>query len=159
MDDGVPLRRALIGFVLLAAFVAVVMLLVRPAIFSLAPPRDDSAVAVGTLTEVSAGTRRVEVILSRSYGWDGERDAGDGRVQLGVIVGPTPTGLAAVNGASPVAEDCPVEIGADRLLDCDGRAWTVAGLPIDSADPPLERFAITVDNGTVFVDFTRVVDE
>lgn len=159
MDEPVPIRRALVGFVLIVAFVVLVMALVRPTIFTLAPPRDDSSVAVGTLTEVSARARRIDVVLSRSYGWAGERDAGDGRVQLSAIVGPTTTGIAAVNGASPVVEDCEVSIGADRLVDCDGRAWTFAGLPIDPADPPLERFPIQARDGTVVVDFTRTVDE
>jgi hypothetical protein len=63
-----------------------------------------------------------------------------------------------VAAASSVAEDCPIEIGADRLVDCEGRAWTYAGLPIDSADPPLQRFPVEVDAGTVLVDFTRTVD-
>jgi hypothetical protein len=159
MDESVPVRRALIGFLLLVAFVVVLMLLVRPTIFSLAPPRGDSSVAVGTQAEASAATRRVDVVLGRSYGWDGERDAGDGRVQLALIVGPTSTGLAAVNGASPVTDDCPVEIDVDRLVDCDGRTWTFAGDPIDAADPPLERFAYRIENGTVFVDFTRTIGE
>jgi hypothetical protein len=158
MDEAIPIRRVLIGFGLIALLVLVVMLLIRPAIFTLAPPRDDTVVAVGTVTDVSASTRLLDVILAGSYGWDGERDAGDGRTQLSVIVGPTVTGLAAVNAASPVADDCPVEIAADRLTDCDGHSWTFAGLPIDSADPPLQRFPITVDGGSVFVDFTRTID-
>jgi hypothetical protein len=158
MDEPIPIRRVLVGFGLIALLVLVLMLLVRPAIFTFAPPRDDTVVAVGTQSEVSAATQRIEVVLSGSYGWDGERAAGDGRTQLGVIVGPTQSGLAAVNAASPVAEDCPVEVEPDRLTDCDGRSWTFAGFPIDSADPPLERFPVTVDGGSVFVDFTRTID-
>lgn len=158
MDEPVPIRRALVAFGLIVAFAVVTMALVRPTIFSLAPPRDDASVVVGTLTELSLRTERRDVILSRSYGWAGERDAGDGRVQLGVIIGPTPTGIAAVNAASPVADDCPIEVEADRLRDCDNRAWTFAGLPIDAGSPPLERFAIRVEGGTVIVDFTSTVE-
>lgn len=158
MDEPVPIRRALIGFALIVAFVVLVMALVRPAIFTLAPPRDDASVSVGTLTEVATTTRRVDVVLSGSYGWDGERAAGDGRVQVAVIVGPTPTGIAAVSAASPVEDACDVRIGADRLTDCDGRSWTFGGLPIDPGDPPLQRFPIRAEDGTVFVDFTRTVD-
>lgn len=159
MDESVPIRRALIGFALIVVFVVLVMLLVRPAIYTLAPPRDDESVVVGTLTEVTARHQRVEIILSRSYGWDGERDADDGRVQIGIIVGPTTTAIAAVNGASPVVDDCEVTIGADRLTDCDGRAWTFAGFPIDPDDPPLQRFPIRADGGTVLVDLTRTTGE
>jgi hypothetical protein len=158
MDEPVPIRRAVVGFLLILGFVLLLTALVRPAIFTLAPPRDDASVIVGTATDVSARTERREVLLSRSYGWDGERDAGDGRVQITVIVGPTPTGIAAVNGASSVADDCEVTIGADRLTDCDGRAWTFGGLPIDSADPPLQRFPIKVETGSALVDFTRTID-
>ena len=158
MDEPIPIRRVLVGFALIALLVLAVMLLVRPTIFTLAPPRDDTVVTVGTLNEVSANTRRIEVVLSDSYGWAGEQDAGDGRTQLGVIVGPTATGLAAVNASSPLADDCPVQITADRLTDCDGHSWTFAGLPLDSAHPPLERFPITVEGGSVLVDFTRTID-
>lgn len=157
MDEPIPIRRAVIGFVLIVAFVLLVMLAVRPAIFVFAPPRDDTSVVAGTLTEVTGRHQRVEVVLSRSYGWDGERDADDGLVQLGIIVGPTPTGIAAVNGASPVVDDCEVAIGEDRLTDCDGRTWTFAGLPIDPDDPPLQRFPIRAESGTVFVDLSRLI--
>lgn len=158
MDESIPVRRAVIGFLLIFAFVVVVMALVRPAIFTLAPPRDDTSVVVGTLTRLGTQAERQDIVLSRSYGWDGEQDAGDGRVQLAVIVGPSATGIAAVNGASPVVEDCDVTVGADRLVDCDGRSWTFEGLPIDLADPPLERFPIQVEAGAVIVDFTRTID-
>lgn len=158
MDEPVPIRRAVIGFALIVLFVVAVMVLIRPAIFTLAPPRDDTVVIVGTVTDVTATTTRREVVLSRSYGWDGERDAGEGRVQLTVILGPTATGIGAVNAASPVADACPVEIGADRLTDCDGRAWTFEGLPLDSADPPLQRFPVEVEAGAVVVDFTTTIE-
>jgi len=159
MDEPVPVRRALIGCGALAVLGIVAVLLVRPAIFTFANPRDDSVVTMGTLTAAtSAGPARHDVILSRSYGWDGEQDAGEGHVQMSVIVSPaTFGGLAAVAGASPVDEECPLEIGADRLTDCDGRQWTLDGLPLDAADPPLDRFPITVDDGTVVVDLTHTL--
>ena len=78
-------------------------------------------------------------------------------MQLAIIVGPSRFGgLAAVAAASPVADDCPVEIGADRLTDCDGRGWTFEGLPLDSADPALARFPVEVVSGSVTVDLTRL---
>jgi hypothetical protein len=159
MDEPVPIRRALIGCGALAIVGIVAVLLVRPAIFTFAQPRDDSVVTMGTLKAATArGPTRHDVILSRSYGWDGEQDAGQGHVQLGVIVSPvTFGGIAAVAAASPVEDDCPLDIGADRLTDCAGRQWTLDGLPLDSADPPLDRFPITVDDGTVVVDLTNTL--
>lgn len=160
MDEPVPVRRAAVGCLLIAAAVVVVALLVRPTIFSLAPPRDDAAVVVGTVNELGDGPAAHEVVLSRAYGWAGERDAGDNRVQLTVIVAPSVSGgPAAVAAASPLSDDCAVEIAGDRLTDCEGRAWTVEGLPLDSAHPPLDRFPVTVDSGSVVVDFTRSLDE
>jgi hypothetical protein len=155
MDEPVPIRRAAVGCLVLALGVAAVALLVRPAIFSVAPPRDDSVVTVATAAQVTAGPIRRDLILSRSYGWSGERDAGDGRVQVAVIVSPsTLAGTVAVNAASPGRDDCPVEIGGDRLTDCEGRTWTYDGIPIDAADPPLERIGVDVAAGSVVLDMT-----
>lgn len=158
-DDPPPFRRAAIGCLVLALAGFAFAALVRPLIFSVAPPRDDSVVIVGTLAEVGvAPVRRVQ-LLSRSYGYDGELDAGDGRVELTVIATATPSGgVTVVNAASPDREDCSVDLGADRLVDCEGRTWTYEGLPIDSADPPLQRFPTTIEDGAIVVDFTRLAD-
>lgn len=154
-DDPVPVRRAALGCLALAVGLLVLALLVRPTIFFFAPPRDDAAVIAAPLTEVMAGPIRRDLILSRSYGWAGELDAGDGRVQVAVIVAPTTGGsISAVNAASPGRADCPVEIGADRLRDCEGRAWTFDGIPIAPADPPLERVTVEVVSGNVVLDLT-----
>ena len=154
-DEPFPIRRAALGCLGLAGGLLLVALLVRPTIFFFAPPRDDSAVTTAALTEVSAGPIRRDLVLSRSYGWSGEQDAGDGRVQVGVIIAPTAGGgISAVNAASPGRHDCPVEIGADRLTDCEGRAWTFDGVPIEAADPPLERVGVQVVSGSVVLDLT-----
>ena len=145
---------ALLGFVLLVG----AMLLVRPLIFSVAPPRDDSAVAVAAAADVRSSPVERDVLLSRSYGWDGERDAGDGRVQLRLIVARARFGgVAVLNGASPASDGCRVVIGADRLTDCDGHAWTFEGDPLDSADPPLQRFPASSESGTIVADLTRTL--
>lgn len=160
MDEPVPIRRAAVGCLLVALAGLAVALVVRPAIFTFSAPRDDAAVIVATVAEAQAGPVRRDVILSRPYGWDGEKDAGDGRAQLTIIVGPGRFGgMEAVSAASPVADDCPIEIGDDRLTDCDGRAWTFEGLPLDSADPPLDRFPVEVVSGSLTVDLTRLADE
>jgi hypothetical protein len=158
-DEPVPIRRAAIGCLLIAVLGLGFAALVRPAIYLLAPPRDDARVIVATMTELRAGPIERDQVLSRSYGHDGEVDAGDGRVQLRLIVTPTGFGTATVvNAASPLAASCPVEIGADRLRDCGGRTWTYEGLPIDSADPPLERFAVVVENGAIVADLSEALD-
>ena len=155
MNEPVPIRRAAVGCLLVTVTLVVIALVVRLAILSAAPPRDDSVVTVAAVGEVTDGAIRRDLILSRSRGWSGERDAGDGRVQVAVIVSPSSgRGVAAVNAASPGRDDCPVEIGADRLSDCDGRAWTFEGIPIDPTDPPLERIAVDVTSGSVVLDMT-----
>lgn len=158
MDEPVPIRRAAIGCLFIAIAVAAAGLIVRPAIFSVAPPRDDSVVTVATSGEVAAGPIRRDVVLSRSHGWSGERGAGDGRVQLSVILAPATAGISAVNAASPGRDDCAVEIGGDRLVDCVGRAWTFDGTPIDPSHPPLERIVVSVASGSVVLDMTEPLD-
>ena len=161
MDEPVPVRRAAIGCLLVAVTVVALAILLRPAIFNVALPGNDAAVIVAPVSEVTGGPILREIVLSRSHGWSGERDAGDGRVQVAVIVAPAATfgGVSAVNAASPGRSECPIEIGADRLTDCDGRAWTFEGVPIEPADPPLERFGAEVVSGSVVVDMTRSGDE
>ena len=160
MDEPVPIRRAAVGCLVVALAVIAVALIVRPAIFSVAPPRDDSAVTVAAAREISAGPIRRELILSRSRGWSGERDAGDGRVQVAVVVASsTAGGISAVNAASPGMTGCPVEIAADRLADCDGRAWTYDGIPIDPAVLPLERIAVVVTSGSIILDMSAPLEE
>jgi hypothetical protein len=161
MDEPVPIRRAAVGCLLLGLAAVAAAIVLRLAVFSLAPLRDDSAVVVATATEVAAGPIQREVLLSRSRGWSGERDAGDGHVQLSVILAPSTTfgSVSAVNAASPGRSDCPVEIDADRLTDCEGRSWTFDGYPIDSADPALERIGVRVETGSVVLDLTRQATE
>ncbi len=159
-DEPVPIRRAAIGCLVIALLGLGAAALVRPAIYLLAPPRDDARVIVATLTELDAGPIARDQVLARSYGHDGERDAGEGRVQIRLIIAPGSFGAATVvNAASPLDEDCRVEIGADRLFDCEQRAWTYQGLPIDSADPPLERFAVQIESGAIVADLTKPIDE
>jgi hypothetical protein len=160
MDEPVPIRRAAVGCLVVVVILAAIALVVRVAIFSAAAPRDDTVVTVATAADVAGGPIRRDLILSRSRGWSGERDAGDGRVQVAVIVSPTTAGgIVAVNAASPGPPDCPVEISADRLSDCDGRTWTFEGIPIDPADPPLERIEVEVTSGSVVLDMSAPLAE
>lgn len=159
-EEPVPIRRALVGCLVIMLLGFGVALLVRPLVYTLAPPRDDSVVVVAQASEVVDAPIRREVLLSGSYGWDGAIDAGDGRSQLPVIVSPAATGAAvvAMAAASPLQEDCEVEIADDRLRDCAGREWTLAGLPIDAGVPPLQRFPVQIEGGAVLVDFTQTVE-
>ena len=160
MDEPVPIRRAAIGCFLIALGGLAVALIVRPAIFSFSTPRDDSAVIVATASDVVDGPIRRDVLLTRSYGWPGEIDAGDGRVQLSVIVAPGAfAGVTAVPAASPLSDDCPLEIAEVGLVDCEGRAWTLDGVPLESGLPPLDRFPVEVQGGSVTVDLTRTIDD
>jgi hypothetical protein len=161
MDEQVPVRRAAIGCLLVAVAVVALAIFLRPAIFNVALPANDAAVIVATASEVTDGPIRREIVLSRSHGWSGERDAGDGRVQVAVMLAPSTTfrGVSAVNATSPGSSECPIEIAGDRLTDCDGRAWTFEGVPIDPADPPLERFGAEIVSGSIVVDMTRPDDE
>ena len=159
-DEPVPVRRAVVGCLVIALAGLALAALVRPLIFSVAPARDDSVVIVAQSAELEDGPLVRTVLLADAYGWDGETDAGSGRAQLDLILAPAVGGgVVASAAASPVADDCAVEIDEDRLRDCDGREWTFAGLPIDMADPPLQRFPVVVEDGAVVVDMTRTVDD
>jgi hypothetical protein len=158
MDEPVPIRRAAVGCLLIALAGVAVALLVRPAIFSFAPARDDSAVVVATAAEVAGGPVVRDVLLTRSYGWPGERDAGDGRVQLSLIVAPAPfAAIAAMPATSPVADDCAIVIGQGLLTDCEGNAWSFDGTPLEAGLAPLDRFPVEVAGGSVAVDLTRTL--
>ena len=160
MDEPVPIRRAAIGCLLIALGGLALALIVRPAIFSFSTPRDDSAVVIATASDVVDGPIRRDVLLTRSYGWPGEIDADDGRVQLSVIVAPGAfAGVTAVPAASPLSDDCPLEIVQVGLVDCEGRAWTLDGVPLESGLPPLDRFPVDVQNGSVTVDLTRTIGD
>lgn len=160
MDEPLPLRRAAAGCAALAVAGVALALLIGPVVSLFALPAEDEVAVVGTVAEAETGPIRREVVMSQPRGWDGEEPLPGGRVQLPLIVVPSPQGgFTAVAAASPVADDCAVEIGPDRLIDCAGRAWTYEGLPIDGGLPPLDRFATATDAGLVRVDLTRSLGE
>jgi hypothetical protein len=150
----VPIARyALVAGAGLAALL-VVMLLVRPFIFSFASARDDANYPLVAASEVDNGAQRIEIVLNESHGLAGEVVDGN-RVGLTVVAAPLPgrDGYSVVDAWSPV-NHCAVTLGADRLVDCAGTTWTYAGFPIDPADPPLESFPTDVRQGAIVVDFT-----
>jgi hypothetical protein len=152
----VQVGRLAVGCLVAFGALLGVLLIIRPLIFSVAPPRDDSRVVVASVLEASDGPIRREIVLSGSRGIDGERPLEGGPVQVTVVVAPAGfSAFTAVVAASPIADDCPITIEGERLVDCEGRDWNLDGTPIDPALPPLQRFAVTVRDGAVVADMTE----
>ena len=141
---------------LAAAAVGGLLLLVRPLIFSFAPPLDDTNYTVAGVLDARAKPMLVEIVLNEAHGLPGEVHR-DNRVGLTVVVSSVGTDAFAVVDAWSPTNDCAVTLGADRLVDCRGDTWTFDGVPIDPADPGLTEFPSTVRNGAVVVDFTRPI--
>jgi hypothetical protein len=150
------LRYALTGLLALAALVGLT-LLVRPLIFSIASPRDDSVYALVPVASVSSTPVVKEVLLNTSHGLLGERPQGAHVAITLLISRPVAGGYSVVDAWSPL-NDCALTVATDRLLDCRQHAWTFAGDPIASGDPVLERFAVTSENGALIADLTHPVD-
>jgi hypothetical protein len=153
--DPPPVRRALVGGLIAAAVVGGLLLLVRPFIFSFAPPLSDANYTVGSAAVIRNGPALVEVVLGESHGWPGEVRRDDELISLTVVVSATGTDAFAVVNAWSPTNDCALTLGADRLTDCNGDTWTFDGVPIDPADPSLTAFPTTVNSGAVVADFTR----
>jgi len=148
------LVAAVVAFLLLLGL----LLLVRPLIYSVAPPRDDSVYAVVTAASVPTTEPLVrELLLNSPHGLLSERRSGEHAV-ITVVVSRGLNGLfSVVNAWSPV-NDCALTARPDRVVDCRGRAWTLAGDPFTTGDPPLQSFPVTNQNGALVVDFTHPVD-
>lgn len=141
------------GGVLVLVVVVGLMLVVRPLIFSVADPRDDTRVAVLSQVQLASGPVLREVVLVTSHALDGEQLL-DGHPVVALVVAPLPGGSATVVNATPPDEGgCRVELAADRLTGCGG-SWTYAGDPIDAGIEPLQRFPVTLRDGAVYVDLT-----
>lgn len=154
-----PIARYVVTALLAVAGLVGLMLLVRPLIFSLAPPLDDANYRLIAAAQADQGVQLVEVVLSEPHGLLGEVVDGE-RARLTVAISPViGTGRYTVVNAWSPTSDCGIDLGPDRLVDCAGDAWTYEGIPIDAADPPLERFPTVVRNGAVVVDFVHPVDE
>lgn len=155
--DPLPVRRYVVAGVLAAAAVGGLLLLVRPFIFSFAPPLGDANYTVASAAAVRNAPALVEIVLNESHDLPGEVHR-DERVGLTVVVSAVGLDAYAVVDAWSPTNDCAVTLGADRLRDCAGDAWTFDGVPLDPADPPLLAFPTTVSNGAVVVDFTRPLE-
>ena len=154
-----PLRSAVIGGLIAFAAIVGLMLLIRPAIFSLAPPRGDNNLGVASAGELVGGPVSRPILLTESRGLLGERDE-SGRVAITVIVAQLPGSQVSVVNAWSTVNPCPVTVSDEEhsLVDCDGRAWSLDGQPLDGGpQPALQRFAASVTNGAVVADLTRPV--
>jgi hypothetical protein len=150
-----PVARAAVGCVVVGLLLLGLILLVRPLIFSLAPPRGDDAVAVATVGNMTE-PQLLPIVLLESHGLDGEVEAPDGHVEVRIVVAPVAFGsYTVVNAASPIQDNCPIQIAGESLVDCEGRRWHTDGSPLDPGLPPLQRFAAEVDAGAIIVDMTR----
>jgi hypothetical protein len=154
--DPLPLRRYLVAGLLGAAAVGGVLLLVRPFIFSFAPPLGDGNYTVASAATIRNGPALVELVLNESHDLPGEVHRNEA-VGLTVIVSAVGSDAFAVVDAWSPTHDCALTLAADRVVDCAGDAWTFDGVPIDAADPALLAFPTTVRNGAVVVDFTRPI--
>ena len=151
-----PLRRYLFAGLLAAAVLGGMLLLVRPLLFSLAPPIDDTNFNLVGVLQARDAPLVIEILLNEAHGLPGEVHR-DERVGLTVVVSSVGTDAFAVVDAWSPTNDCAITLGADRLVDCAGDAWTYDGIPIDPADPALTGFPTSVRNGAVLVDFTRPI--
>jgi hypothetical protein len=154
--DPFPVRRTVVAGLLAAAGVGGLLLLVRPFIFSFAPPLSDANYTVASAAAIRNGPALVEIVLNESHDLPGEvhRDEAVGLTVVVSAVGPD--AFAVVDAWSPT-NDCAVTLAADRVVDCAGDTWTFDGVPIDPAHPALLAFPTIVNNGAVVVDFTRPI--
>jgi len=154
--DPLPVRRGVVAGVLAAAAIGGLLLLVRPFIFTFAPPLNDANYTVASAASIRNGPALVEIVLNESHDLPGEvhRNAAVG---LTVVVSQASTDAFAVVDAWSPTNNCALTLRADRVVDCAGDTWTFDGVPIDPTDPALLAFPTTVRNGAVVVDFTRPI--
>lgn len=156
-NEPVPIARSALLAMFAVAGIFVLLLLVRPIIFSFAEPRDDTRYTLVASADVADGPRLVTVVLNDRHGLPGEVADGE-HARLVVIVAPDPASSFSVVAAWSSLHDCSVTIGQDRLVDCAGTAWTFAGIALDPANANLVRLPARDENGAVIVDFTRPLD-
>ena len=154
--DPLPVRRGVVAGVLGAVAVGALVLLVRPFIFSFAPPLSDSNYTVASAASIRNGPALVEIVLNESHDLPGEVHRNEA-VGLTVVVSQVGSDAYLVVDAWSPTHQCALTLRADRVVDCGGDTWTFDGIPIDPADPALLAFPTTVRSGAVVVDFTRPI--
>jgi hypothetical protein len=154
--DPLPVRRGVVAGLLAAAAIGGLLLLVRPFLFTFAPPLNDANYTVASAASIQNGPALVEIVLNESHHLPGEVHRNQA-VGLTVVVSQVGTDAFAVVDAWSPTNDCALTLRADRVVDCAGDTWTFDGVPIDPADPALLAFPTTVRSGAVVVDFTRPI--
>lgn len=149
--------RYAVYFVLALLALVGLTLLVRPLIFSFAPPRDDSVYAVAATAEIGDKPVVKDLLLNESHGLPGER-ANGAHAAITVTISRNLAGGYRVLNAWSTTSDCAVRVREDRLVDCRDHAWTFEGAPFVATDRPLQTFPSVVRNGALVTDFTRPVD-
>lgn len=154
----VPVARYALVVLLGLAAVMLVILLVRPFVLSFADARDDANYALAAASTVDRSPLMTDVLLEQGHGLAGESSEDD-RVRILVAAAALPgsAGYSVVNAWSPT-NDCELALGTDRLVDCEGDAWTYAGFPIDPEQAMLQAFPNEVRQGAIIVDFTNPLD-
>ena len=150
------MRRGVVGGVLAAVAVGGLLLLVRPFIFTFAPPLNDANYTVASAAAIRNGPALVEIVLNERHDLPGEVHRNEA-VGLTVVVSQVGTDAFATVDAWSPTNDCALALRADRVVDCAGDTWTFDGVPIDPADPALLAFPTTVRSGAVVADFTRPI--
>jgi len=130
-----PIARYAVTALLALAALLGVILLVRPLIFSLAPPLNDANYRLMATGDADAGPQLVPLVLNDSHGLPGERVSGE-RAGVTVVVAPIEgTGRYTVVDAWSPTNECPIELGADRLIDWRGRRLDIRRHPDRSGRP------------------------
>ena len=107
---------AVVAFLLLLGL----LLLVRPLIYSVAPPRDDSVYAVATAASVPSAAPLVkDLLLNASHGLLGERRSGE-HAAITVVIARAQTGLFSVVNAWSPLNACARSMS--RFTFCCGKA-------------------------------------
>src|SRR4026208_293958 len=109
--DPLPVRRYVVAGLFAAATMGGLLLLVRPLIFSFAPPLNDANYTVASAAAIRNGPALAEIVLGEAHGGPGEGRRDDELISLNVVVSAIGSeAFAVVNAWSPT-NDCALTLG------------------------------------------------